>query len=68
MSIFIRNIACILIVAGLLFVVGCSGTQSGSKTLMNLFSFPKAEKEPSKPTSKPTSMGEFIGRDRVTTW
>ena len=64
MSIFVRSIASFILVMGLSFVAGCESTKSGDKT-MNLFSFPKAEKEPDK--AGPSSVGEFIGRDRATT-
>ena len=61
MSIFARNVAGIILVIGLFAAVGCSTTQSDKK--MNIFSLQRVEKEP----DKPTSVGEFIGRDRVTT-
>jgi len=63
MSIFVRSVAGIVLVIGLLAIIGCSTTQSDKKTTnMNIFPWQREEKEP----DKPTSVGEFIGRDRVT--
>jgi len=64
MSFFIRSIAGIVLVIGLSCVVGCESSQTGTKTT-KVFPWQKVEKEPEK--EAPTSVGEFIGRDRVTT-
>ncbi|MCL2709499.1 MAG: hypothetical protein FWE95_01345 [Planctomycetaceae bacterium] len=63
MSMFVRSIVCIVLVIGLSCVVGCESTKSSTKTTKG-FPWQKVEKEPEK--EAPTSVGEFIGRDRVT--
>ena len=63
MSIFARNVAGIVLIIGLFAIVGCSTTQSDKKTTSIFPWQQKVEKE----SDQPTSVEEFIGRDRVTT-
>jgi hypothetical protein len=61
MSVFVRSIIGIVFMIGLFFVIGCSSTQSGSKTATSVV--PWAKKEPEK--AKKTSMGNVLRESRV---
>ena len=62
MSLFVRSIAVLILVAGLAFAVGCESANFSNRTT-NVFSWPRAEKEPEQASR--ATMDEILRRDRV---